>query len=297
MLQNKKYCLLLFVFFSFSNLNGQEKSEKNNIKPNYYNYYSITSTEVERLAKKVQPLVINNSPFKLNIEEVVGDTSKFFSYNRGGSAIGYCGSTKGGIINLLQAPTGVTSHIRFLNEPQKERYVLFYGSGNYMNGLQYNDTSSAIRCYGHVTFNSHNMVMNIMADLFDFEVNEITDSLDVLKLRVANSSKLYFYKKTLKDCWQGGYGGIDTLTNDYMNYCAQLSFLVYTLEHSWNTFIYDETNSGDSEYFTFRIPHELLESIEKLNELNAYLEKNTGLTLKKEKKLEKVYTVRFNNSY
>ncbi len=293
MLKNKLNYLFLFAFFLLNNINGQEKFEKNNTKSNYS---SITYPQVKKLASSVHPLISNNTAFNLTVEEVISDTSKFFAHNsRGGSAIGYSGNIKGGITNLLQSGTGITSHIRFLNEPQNERYVLFYGAGNYMNGLQYNDTSSAIGCYGHITFNSRNMVMKIMSDLFDFEIKEIEDSLDVLKLRVVDSSKLYFYKKTPKDCWQGGNGGIDTLTNDYINRCTNFAFFVYDLECHWKTFIYDETNSIDSDYFTFRIPHELIESIEKLDELNKYLEKTMGLVITKEKKLEKVYIVRFNN--
>jgi hypothetical protein len=294
MLKNKIKYVFLFTLFFLNNLSGQEKSSPNTHLPKSGDgdFYSTTYPSVEKCAAKIHPL--NYNAFDLKVTEVA-DTNMSFAYNGGGTSMGYCGNVKGGIINLLQKTTGVTSHIRFLNEPTNERYVLFYGQGMYMNGSAVMDTASQIGCYGHITFNGRDMIMTMMANLFNFEIKQIEDSLEVLKLRVVDNSKLHVYQKTLQDCPHGGRTYFDTANKDFHGKCVPTIMLVSGIESSLNIFIYNEVNTGKSNYFTFIIPHELLESYEKIDELNQYLETKMGLTLKKEKALEKVYTIRFNN--
>jgi hypothetical protein len=291
MSKNKTTYFVLFILFIMNNLNGQSIQNFHLPKSGDQDFYSTNYKDVEKNVSKIHPL--NFNAFDLKVVEVAGNNIPF-AYNRGGKAIGYCGNVKGGIMNLLQRETGATPHIQFLNNPPNQRYVLFYGQGSYMSSAEVMDTSSKMECYGHQTFNVRDMVMTMMTDLFDFEIKQISDSLDVLKLKIIDYKKLQKYKKKLQECISGEYY-FDENTKDYYIKCASMNLLTQGIERSLNIFTYDEANTGESDYFDIILPHKYLESSGKIDELNVYLETKYGLTLKKEKSLEKVYTIRFNN--
>ena len=186
MSKNKKSILCLLLLFLLNNLTGQYIFKNPLPMSSDGNFYSLSYPDVEERAAKIKPLTVN--AFDLKLVEV-DSTNTPFAFNGVGSAVGYCGNVKGAIINLLQKQTGVTTHIRFLNEPPKQRYVLFYGQSFYANGLEVGDTSSKMECFGRITFNLRDMVMKMMSDqlLFNFEIKQFDALIDVLKLRVVDS--------------------------------------------------------------------------------------------------------------
>lgn len=292
MSKNKKSILCLLLLFLLNNLIGQDVFKNPLPMSSDSDFYSLSYPDVEERAAKIKPLTVN--AFDLKLVEV-DSTNAPFTYNGGGGAVGYCGNVREGIINLLQKQTGVTTHIRFLNAPLKQRYVLFYGQSFYSHDSEVGDTSSKIACFGPVSFNLRDMVMKIMSQLFNFEVKQSDALIDVLKLRVVDSYKLQAHKKTLAECINGGSSYYDEQTKDYFVKCAPIDFLLIGIEESLNIVTYDETKHSASDYFNITIPHKYLESLDKIDELNKYLESKYGLTLKKEKALEKIYTIKFNN--
>jgi hypothetical protein len=283
------------MLFLINNINGRSIQSFRLPKSGDIDFYDTNYPDIEKLAAKVEPLIPLHA-FNLKVVEV-GANNIPFAYNRGGKAIGYCGNVKGGIINLLQKETGVTPHIRFLNDPVNQRYVLFYGEGQYMSGAEVMDTSSKIACYGYTTFNTKDMVMTMMANMFNFEIKQIDNYIDALKLRIIDNDKLEKYKRPLQECALfGGTGGLEENTKDCYIKCAPINMLTQGIERSLNIFTYDEANTGQSDYYDITIPHKYLESLEKIDELNQYLANKYGLVLKKEKALEKVFTIRFHNN-
>ncbi len=282
------FLLNFFIIIVLVHLHAQDNTpfiseNSDSISKDFYKKYQLPSYRPNY-----------SSPSFLEIKVMEVDTSSKPFSDDSGSIFGYCGDIEGGIKNLLQNKLLYSSsHIKFLNQPNEKRCVLFYGRGLYMNGMIVGDTAK--NCYpddSHVK--GRDIILKIMATEFGFDVQEIIDSLDVIELRVLDSFKLKNFLIPESQRYVGGSGLIYTKTKEYQSIRAHLSFIPIHIGRIWNVVTYDETNTDNNRY-DFTIPAELFDSSSQFSQFNAYIEPNLGLTLIKTKRLEKVYTIQFKN--
>ena len=282
--------LILVMLVALNSANAQtslsdliNKRHQDSLSRRFYQKYQLPSN---------RPSYNGFSLIELKVVEVDSTHSPFSDDS--GSIWGYCGNVEGGIKNLLQNKIlHSTSHIKFLNKPYKKRYVLFYGTGLYMNGQGVGDSIS--NCYlGHGHIRGRDIVLDMMSNEFRFEVKQIEDSLEVMELRIIDSAKLNIFLTPYAQRFMPGSGIKNPNTGEYRSVRSYLWPITKFASKAYNKTVYDETNTDESKSrYDFTIPGGLMDSPNKYDEFNNYLKQNLGLTLIKTKRLEKIYTIEF----
>jgi hypothetical protein len=208
----------------------------------------------------------------------------------------YCGDVIGGIKNLLQTDSWATPHLHFENQPVEKRKVYFHGIGTNVKASKSMDTTKYYSNSYYIDCRA--IILKIMAEHFEFEVQETEDYLDLLELYIVDTSKLYSLRSPTKDCIEekGGHGYADSIPNIYISKCLPLWFIADQTERSLNTFTTDMT--GDlHHYYSFRMPRKYIEPNIILEDLNNYLEENIGVKFVRKKKTikSKIYNIKFKN--
>lgn len=137
-------------------------------------------------------------------------------------------------------------------------------------------------------YNQERMAYKFLSKYYNFSVNQRYDTCDVWVLRKSTVSKLVKfdenndsvvrYSRFTPD--KKGWEGVGITIND----------LAYNIEEIFDVIV-SEDNS-DEEYYNFLIPATAFKSVLDLKE---YLFKNYGLILEKDRKLEWIYFIDFNN--
>jgi hypothetical protein len=255
-----------------------------------------------------------NYLLNLKIMEV-SDTATRFNISVG-HLFGYCGDIEGGVVNLLQTEFGSTPHIRFLNKPKQKRYVYFHSNGFHMGGAAvgiptqnslsdffYKGLSQTARDTTpsrYLNLHGRDIVMEVLKREFNFDVKVLSNSLDVLELKVIDATKLRHFTIPYNEINKPNNGCERfSLVYEYMpqpKFCIKTILTIFTinLERIWNVYVEDKTNSRPQGYF-LEFPTELFKSYEMLPQLDHYLKEQYGLTLVRKKEYRTVFNIQFND--
>jgi hypothetical protein len=254
--------------------------------------------------------------YLLNLKVMeVSDTASRFSVSTG-HLFGYCGDIEGAVVNLLQTTFGSTPHVRFLNKPKQKQYVYFHSNGFHMGDAAIGTpTQNSLRDFfykglsqaapdttesRYLNLHGRDIVMEVLKREFNFDVKMVSDSLDVVELKVIDATKLSLFKIPYKevDKWENGCERF-SFVYKYMpkpKFCIKTILTIFTinLENIWNIYVVDKTNTRPQGYF-LEFPTELFKSYEMLPQLDHYLREQYGLTLVKKKEYRTVFNIQFND--
>jgi hypothetical protein len=252
-------------------------------KPNFRSYDAINTLMVLEV---------------LEVEPTYGyDTCQDFKFNMG-NHFGYCGEFTLGIKNLL-APPDVQwdyTRIKFDNTYSgPRRYVYYHGRGLSMLSNSTANIFAPSIDDGQPLYNGIKMVLDMMMYKFNFETKLQEDSVDVFVLRVIDNEKLKKYlspeAKALKIVGGGTY--IDIKSGNYVANNIKLYSLTGLVNNEFKIIVYDETNPKKYDGYKYIIEKKYFDDISKFDLLNDYLKENMGVFFFKEKRLEKIWHVRF----
>lgn len=287
--------IIFFFFFSYLGITQNSKNP-------------IDSLGDNRIALK--PIIlreVTSGFLSFDVREVQNEFEKCFPPNSEdyGGLINYCGDIVGGIKNLLQTNIYSTPHIRFLNNPLKNRNVYFYSYGYDMlwgkpiDLIENKGNNNKIENFFNTDIKKidvRSIILNIMSKNFNFEVQLIDDTLTVFALKIVDEYKLSKAQITYNEFQNGQFQYADSLKHPpFLIVRHNMQNFAYFIEQKTNSYTYDETRAENNKYFHIEIPKDIFDNIENYSKIKSYLEEYYGLTLIKSKKLEKVYEIKFND--
>jgi hypothetical protein len=213
----------------------------------------------------------------------------------------YQGDIQGAIVHLLQNTWSYsTLHIRFLNQPSKNRYVYFHSQGHNMSSIKFkgdkenNMEAKIAKGFGlnkkEFYVEGREIIMEVLKRKFKFEVETLMDSLDVVSVIAVDKEKMsQFIIEWDKIGYECSWNKLPK-----PNFCVQSLMFGFAnvLESQWNVYIEDKTNTYPLQYF-FKFPSHLFESFQKFEALDTFVRANYGFALTKRKELRPVYCIKF----
>jgi hypothetical protein len=131
--------------------------------------------------------------------------------------------------------------------------------------------------------------IGLLEKRYNFKITNITDTIEVWCLKIADKSKLVRYNEVIDTDNRGS--GIDIQTNEWESTGMILHYLCVAVAEQSKVIVYDETD--DIGNFTFTRPPIPVKYMKDFNAINRLLETHYGLHFVKRKQLEALKLIEF----